>query len=106
MPSFTGWKEKRKEEITADKLFVNISDNGIGIGEEQLEQLNAKLDRVSASYVNENRGQEGGIALKNVSRRIKLLFGEEYGLHIYSLAGAGTDVRIVMPLIWSGDIRV
>jgi len=93
-------------EITADKLFVNISDNGIGIGEEQLEQLNAKLDRVSASYVNENRGQEGGIALKNVSRRIKLLFGEEYGLHIYSLAGAGTDVRIVMPLIWSGDIRV
>lgn len=95
-----------RTEITKDKLFVSIADDGVGIGEEQLEELNAKLTRVSASYVNESKNQGGGIALKNVCRRIKLLFGEEYGLFIYSLAGAGTDVRIVMPLIWPEDMRI
>ena len=43
--------------------------------------------------------RRGGIALCNVSSRIKLLFGEEYGLHIYSNKNIGTNVRITLPLI-------
>ena len=42
--------------------------------------------------------QKGGIALINVARRIKLLFGENYGFHIYSISGLGTDVRIKIPI--------
>ncbi|MFV0364095.1 MAG: sensor histidine kinase [Suipraeoptans sp.] len=85
-------------ELTKDKLFIQVSDDGGGIPEDELEVLNNKLERVSASYVNEKKGR-GGIALLNVCRRIKLLFGEEYGISVYSLYSVGTDVRIVMPLL-------
>lgn len=40
----------------------------------------------------------GGIAVRNVNNRIKLLFGEEYGIYIYSQQGAGTDVEITLPV--------
>ncbi|SHK14037.1 two-component system, sensor histidine kinase YesM [Anaerocolumna jejuensis DSM 15929] len=88
-------------EITDTKFYISIKDDGVGISEEKLEELNAKLERVSVSYVNDERGKSGGIALKNVCRRIKLLFGEEYGIHVYSLPGMGTDVRITIPNIHS-----
>lgn len=42
-------------------------------------------------------GKKGGIAMKNINRRIKLLFGEEYGIHIYSTQNVGTVVKIVLP---------
>ncbi len=42
--------------------------------------------------------QKGGIAIVNVNNRIKLLFGEEYGISVYSHQGAGTDVLITLPL--------
>ena len=33
----------------------------------------------------------------NVNNRIHLIFGEEYGMHVYSMAGVGTDVEITVP---------
>jgi two-component system sensor histidine kinase YesM len=36
-----------------------------------------------------------------VNNRIHLLFGEEYGLHVFSIPMAGTDVRITLPMIRS-----
>ena len=44
---------------------------------------------------------QGGIALVNVNNRIHLLFGEEYGLHVFSMPGVGTDVEISLPAITS-----
>lgn len=41
---------------------------------------------------------KGGIAIVNVNNRIKLLFGEEYGISVYSHEGSGTDVLITLPL--------
>lgn len=38
----------------------------------------------------------GNIALKNVSRRIKLIFDDEYGLQIYSTIEIGTNVHLVL----------
>ena len=92
-------------ELSDTKFYISIKDDGVGIPEEKLEELNAKLERVSVSYVNDDRGKNGGIALKNVCRRIKLLFGEEYGIHVYSLPGMGTDVRITIPNIHSEGSR-
>ncbi|NMA84263.1 MAG: sensor histidine kinase, partial [Epulopiscium sp.] len=40
-----------------------------------------------------------GIALINVNRRIQLIFGEEYGLNVYSRRNVGTDVEITLPLM-------
>ena len=44
-------------------------------------------------------GKKGGIAVKNVNNRIKLLFGEEYGIYIYSQPDSGTDVEITLPVV-------
>jgi len=47
-----------------------------------------------------SRESGNGIALENVSNRIHLLFGAEYGLHIYSIINVGTDVEISIPKIY------
>ncbi len=80
-------------------LLISIRDDGIGIAEEKLDEINYKLEHVTLHRTNEKPGQKGGIALFNVARRIKLLFGEDYGFHIYSISGLGTDVRIKIPII-------
>lgn len=88
-------------ETTPDKVLVSVRDDGVGIPEDALDSINRKLDQIPASYVNEDKKKRGSIALNNVCRRIKLLFGEEYGIHIFSIVNFGTDVRINIPIIKS-----
>ena len=86
-------------EQADEDLHVDISDNGAGIPAEQLIALNKSLSRVSVGAIMEEpNGKKGGIALKNVCRRIKLLFGERYGIHISSIVGIGTKVEVVLPI--------
>lgn len=85
-------------ETTKQKLLVSIIDDGVGMEEEQLDKINERLNRIEVNYENDKKSaKHGGIALFNVSSRIKLLFGEEYGLHIYSNKNIGTNVRITLP---------
>ena len=44
-----------------------------------------------------------GIGVINVNNRIRLGFGEEYGLHSFSAPGEGTRVEIWLPVIEGGD---
>ncbi len=88
-------------EITQGRVLLSIRDNGVGIPENELESINNKLDHVFANYINVEKKKKGSIALNNVCRRIKLLFGEDYGVHIFSMADVGTDVRISIPIIKS-----
>lgn len=76
-------------------LFLRVRDDGIGMPEEQVDRLNALFsgeDEVEAMQ------QRGGIALRNVNSRIRLMFGEDYGLHIFSAVGVGTECCITLPL--------
>ena len=87
-------------DLVDSELHIEVSDNGIGMSEEQLIDLNRSLSRVSVGAITEDkRSQAGGIALKNVCRRIKLLFGEQYGIHVGSVAGLGTTVEITLPAV-------
>ena len=87
-------------EIIDNEVRIEVSDNGIGIDAAKLRELNEALNRVSVGAIVEEKGrQKGGIALKNVCRRIKLLFGEQYGLHISSIVGIGTKVEVTLPII-------
>lgn len=91
-------------EIVDDTLHVDISDNGMGMEEQKLLQLNEQLRRASVGYIMEDdKRKKGGIALKNVCRRIKLLFGEDYGLHVSSIIDLGTKVEIVLPAVWKNE---
>ncbi len=99
--------EKRSEggtikveiERTDNRVFIHVRDDGVGIEEETLKSINKKLEHVSVGYIKDPQKGRGGIALNNVCRRIKLLFGEEYGIHIYSFKDVGTHVCITLPVI-------
>ena len=92
-----GIVEIRMELFESD-LHIDVIDNGVGIEEQKLIELNKDLTRVSVgAIVEDRRSQHGGIALKNVCRRIKLLFGEQYGVRLSSIAGVGTRVEITFP---------
>ena len=70
-------------------LYIDVIDNGIGMPAETVEHLltDGKYERKRGS----------GIGLKNVDQRIKLYFGQEYGLEIKSEPDVGTRVRIHLP---------
>lgn len=90
---------------TENHLFISIKDSGKGISEKKLRELNDSLNEtpfksMEKHYISrktERKTGHTGIALKNVSQRIKLLFGEEYGLYIFSTLGVGTNVKITIP---------
>ncbi|MDD2534771.1 MAG: histidine kinase [Eubacteriales bacterium] len=89
-----------RAEMTDAHIFIQISDDGIGMSEEVLEQLNKKLDSGDTlGYEPENRSKDSGsgIALLNVNQRIKHFFGNEYGLSVLSTVDVGTFVDIVLP---------
>jgi len=86
-------------ETTPKRLIITVSDDGLGMEEERLRELNEKLKTQSFDYVKPDSEKRGGIAIINVNNRIKLLFGEEYGISIYSTVNVGTDVEITLPLI-------
>lgn len=71
-----------KIETTASRLIITISDNGIGMPEERLREINDKLSGMTLDYIRPESETHGGIAVVNVNNRIRLLFGEEYGVCI------------------------
>ena len=77
-------------------LFLRVRDNGMGIPEEQVAQLNAQFSGETGAAPLHSHG---GIALRNVNSRIRLMFGEDYGLHIFSAVGVGTECCVTMPLL-------
>lgn len=83
-------------QVISDRLVILVSDNGVGMKEEELDRLNDKLKKIQQSET-ENRNQTGGIGMINVNSRIKLLYGEEYGIRYYSTEQIGTDVEITLP---------
>lgn len=82
---------------TQDRLIICISDDGVGMDEETLADLNRKLGRGNDSFSSPDE-KKGGIALVNVNNRIHLIFGDEYGMHVYSVQQRGTDVEITIPI--------
>lgn len=76
-------------EMNGD-IYIDVIDNGIGMPPEQVERL------LTGEPYERKRGS--GIGLRNVDRRIKLYFGENYGLNIKSEPDVGTKVTIHLPM--------
>ena len=77
-------------------LYISIRDNGVGISKENIDRLLTDTSRVSKNYMS-------GIGLPNVDRRIKLVYGQEYGLSIDSEIGVYTCVTVSLPLEFFSD---
>lgn len=67
-------------------ILITVSDNGIGMTE---EQCNAILKK--------ERSDSSGIGVKNVNDRLKIYFGDKYGLNIESELDVGTTVTVRIP---------
>ena len=83
-------------QIISERLHIMVSDNGVGMKEDDLHKLNEKLRKIQLDEV-ENPEHPGGIGMVNVNNRIKLLFGEDFGIRFYSTEYMGTDVEITLP---------
>ncbi|MDQ0917103.1 sensor histidine kinase [Paenibacillus sp. V4I5] len=79
-------------------FWISVEDNGSGMSETQLAQLQEKLstNRLADDEIDE-AGKKGGIGVLNVHRRIQMVYGENYGLRIESMAEQGTKMIMVMP---------
>jgi len=75
------------------KLVFTITDDGVGISKENLKKI-FQTDKSVSKYPNIRK-----IGLANVIQRIKLNYGDEYGLTIISEQGKGTEVKITLPFI-------
>jgi len=79
-----------------DKLVITIQDDGQGIEEDVLAELHMEM-------VNEEE-VTGKVGVINVQKRIKLLYGEAYGLTLVSRPGEGTLITVVLPITTTGEI--
>lgn len=72
-----------------DCIYIQISDNGVGMSQEDTARL---LTEPTASVYN------GGYGIYNVQQRIQLYYGPQYGLTIDSVIGSGTTVCLRIPM--------
>ncbi len=71
-----------------DDILMTVSDNGVGMTAEQVEGLLKK-----------ERSDSSGIGIKNVSDRIKIYFGDSYGVKVESEPDVGTKITVRIPKI-------
>ena len=76
-------------------IIMTVCDNGVGMTREQCEEILQK-----------DSHQKSGIGIKNVNDRVKIYFGEQYGVTISSELDEGTKVEIRMPKILEEDYEM
>lgn len=85
MIKITGFKQ-------AEDFVIRVSDNGAGMNEERLSQIRQKISKKTGS-------DDEIYGLFNVNERIRLKYGDKYGIEVTSIYNEGTDVDIILPLI-------
>ena len=85
-------------EKSDKKIRIFVQDNGQGIPYEKLKFLQKQLEETDGILIQSELEGHIGIALLNVNHRIKLMYGNEYGLFISSTVDLGTEVMIAIPL--------
>lgn len=78
-------------DIHSDKngdILIKVADNGVGMTEEQCRNILKK-----------ERSDSSGIGIKNVNDRLKIYFGDDYGIEIESELDVGTTVTVKIPQI-------
>lgn len=85
----------------ADKLTIQVRDDGIGMEPARLTEV---LEYIRGKGKAEKFLTSGtGIGIRNIHERIVLYFGESYGVDMVSTPNVGTTIRITMPILPTGD---
>ncbi|RCX16834.1 two-component system sensor histidine kinase YesM [Anaerobacterium chartisolvens] len=99
---YHGIKNKREGGVITVKGYVaekgnvifEINDNGAGMTPERLAEIQKTLDSNTVGFMI----KESGFGLNNVHKRIKLYYGNQYGLKIQSEFKKGTQVAVLIPM--------
>ena len=87
-------------------VSIEVLDNGAGMDRDELEQLNDKLDMDNDTYFKALGNKKSrSIGIENVNRRIKLFYGENYGLTIESEEGKYTKAVVTIPCDINAGVR-
>lgn len=85
--------------ITAEKteqgILLKVEDSGKGMEKEQVEEMNNSIS---------NYDEDFGYGVRNVNRRIELLFGKGYGLHYCINENGGVTVEILLPEEYDDEV--
>lgn len=74
----------------SDTVVITVKDDGNGIDPEKLQKLNADLEKACGE-------ENGSFGLFSINRRVRLLYGTEYGICLESEPGKGTSVILRIP---------
>ena len=79
-----------RAELRDSVIHISVADNGLGIEPSLLETIQGKLHEGIID-------SSSGYGIYNVNSRVKLSYGSDYGLMIYSKEGEGTKAEITIP---------
>lgn len=77
-------------KIVGECILLQVIDNGIGMTAESIRRVFEKPDKSQGG---------SGIGVSNVNQRIRLNFGEQYGITFESELGQGTTANIWLPIL-------
>jgi two-component system, sensor histidine kinase YesM len=92
--TITAWEENGQD------LFIRIADDGAGIPEEKLRYIQHRLQYGRSADIG---GKEAGIGILNIHNRLKLIYGDEYGIELHSSKDQGTKVVLKLSKDWGGE---
>jgi len=88
-----------KAYLQDELLIIEVNDNGVGIEKCELDALNERLSLDNDTYFKSlGSNKNKSIGIENVNRRIKLFYGEDFGLDIISQPGVHTKVIVSIPV--------
>lgn len=71
-------------------VLITLADTGTGMSQQQIDEMNQHLSEYDDSF---------GYGLRNVNKRIELLYGEEFGLYYLRNESGGVTVEIRLPYV-------
>ena len=81
---------------TDASLKIYVRDNGIGMSDDKVREINGRLLEDKDTELTAPSGT-GGIALYNINRRIRLAYGREYGIRVFSTNHVGSNIMVYLP---------
>lgn len=70
-------------------VYLQVCDSGSGMSQEKIDEMNQSISRHDETF---------GYGVRNVNKRIELLFGKEYGLRFFKNEFGGVTVEIHLPI--------
>jgi two-component system sensor histidine kinase YesM len=81
-----------------DRIGLYVTDNGVGISNEKLAKFHYKTELETPFHeILESNEERRGLGVSNVADRVRIQYGEHYGMFICSQEGQGTTMKVIIP---------